>query len=128
MAYQVWGYDGEPFLILNEDDLPEQYTIEPPKDGMYYPIHFDEDAEKWIESEEVISTSPNESEEEPQTEKHSVDPSFAMLAQANISIAKQAKVVKEQKDLIEQQNQHIADSYMALAKQNKREHDNNGYE
>ena len=53
MAYQVWNYDGEPFLIWNSRDLPEQYTTIPPEDGMYYPIYFDEDTEMWIGSEET---------------------------------------------------------------------------
>ena len=126
MAYQVWTYDGEPYLIWNERDLPEQYTVIPPEDGMYYPIRFDEDTETWIGSEETKPTLPDEPEEE-QPEKPSFDPSYAMLAQANLTIAKQAKVVKEQEKLIEQQNQQIVDSYMALAKQNKRENDNNEY-
>ena len=126
MAQQVWNYDGEPFLIWNSRDLPEQYTTIPPEDGMYYPIYFDEDTEMWIGSEETTPTLPDEPEEE-QPEKPIIDPSYTMLAQANLTIAKQAKVVKEQKKLIEQQNQQIADSYMVLAKQNKREHDNNDY-
>lgn len=125
MVQQVWTYDGEPFLIWNSRDLPEQYTVIPPEDGMYYPIYFDEDTETWIGSEETVPTLPDEPEEEP--EKPSFDPSYAMLAQANLTIAKQAKVVKEQEKLIEQQNQQIADSYMVLAKQNKREIDNNEY-
>lgn len=126
MAQQVWNYNGEPFLIWNSRDLPEQYTTIPPEDGMYYPIYFDEDTETWIGSEKTAPTLPDEPvEEEP--EKPSIDPSFAMLAQANLTIAKQAKIVKEQEKLIEQQNQQIADSYMALAKQNKRENDNNEY-
>ena len=126
MVQQVWTYDGEPFLIWNSRELPEQYTTIPPEDGMYYPIYFDEDAEMWIGSEETMPTLPDEPVEE-QPEKPSIDPSFAMLAQVNLTIAKQAKVVKEQEKLIKQQNQQIADSYMALAKQNKREIDNNEY-
>lgn len=127
MVQQVWTYDGEPLLIWNSRDLPEKYTVIPPEDGMYYPIYFDEDTETWIESEGTTPTLPDEPEEE-QPEKPSFDPSYTMLAQANITIAKQAKVMKEQRELIEQQNQHIADSYMALAKQNKRGQDNNGHE
>ena len=126
MAQQVWNYNGEPFLIWNSRDLPEQYTTIPPEDGMYYPIYFDEDTETWIGSEETIPTLPDEPGEE-QPQKPSFDPSYTMLAQANLTIAKQAKVVKEQEKLIEQQNQQIADSYMVLAKQNKREIDNNEY-
>ena len=128
MVQQVWTYDGDPYLIWNSRDLPEQYTVIPPEDGMYYPIYFDEDTETWIGSEETIPTLPDEPEEDPvQTEKPTFDPSYTMLAQANLTIAKQAKIVKEQEKLIEQQNQQIADSYMALAKQNKRENDNNEY-
>ena len=128
MAYQVWNYSGEPFLIWNNEDLPEEYTLIPPRSGMVYPVRFDEETETWIESEKTTPTVPDEPEEEVQPEKPSIDPSFAMLAQANITIAKQAKVMKEQRELIEQQNQHIADSYMALAKQNKKGQDNNGHE
>ena len=126
MAFQVWNYSGEPFLIWNNDDLPEEYTLIPPRNGMIYPVYFDEDTETWIESEEITPSLPDEPEEE-QPEKPIIDPSYTMLAQANLTIAKQAKVVKEQKKIIEQQNQQIADSYMVLAKQNKREHDNNDY-
>ena len=126
MAYQGYEYEGNPQLIWNNDDLPEEYTLIPPRNGMIYPVYFDEDTETWIESEEITPTLPDEPEEE-QPEKPSIDPSYTMLAQVNLTIAKQAKIVKEQEKLIEQQNQQIADSYMALAKQNKREHDNNEY-
>lgn len=126
MAFRVWDYSGEPFLIWNNDDLPEEYTLIPPRNGMIYPVHFDEDTEMWIESEETIPILPDEPVEE-HPEKPSIEPSFAMLAQANLTIAKQAKIVKEQEKLFEQQNQQIAASYMTLARQNKREIDNNEY-
>lgn len=125
MAFQVWNYSGEPFLIWNNDDLPEEYTLIPPKNGMIHPIHFDEDTETWIESEE-ITPIPQDEQDLVQPEKPSINPSLAMLAQANMTIAKQAKLVAQQEETINKLNQQIADSYMALAKQNKREVDING--
>lgn len=120
MAYQVWNYIGEPFLIWTDDDLPKQYTLIPPRSGMIYPVCFDEDTETWIESE---NNNPEQPDIEIPEEKPSIEPSYAMLAEANLTIAKQARNVQEQEKIIEEQNQLIADSYMSLAKQNKREHD-----
>lgn len=128
MAYQVWSYTGEPYLIWNNDDLPEEYTLIPPRSGMIYPVRFDEETETWIESEETTPTLPDEPEEESQPEKPNIDPSFAMLAQANLKIAKQARVVAQQEATINNLNQQIADSYMTLAKQKRIEVDNNEHE
>lgn len=127
MAYQVWSYTGEPYLIWNNDDLPEEYTLIPPRSGMIYPVRFDEETETWIESEETTPTLPDEPEKS-QPEKPNIDPSFAMLAQANLTIAKQARVVAQQEATINNLNQQIADSYMALAKQKRIEVDNNEHE
>ena len=117
MAYQVWTYDGEPYLIWNERDLPEQYTVIPPEDGMYYPIRFDEDENKWIGSEPSESPSEPEEPKEPPT---TPDQNLIMIAQLNMTVAKQSNLIKDQEKLIKAQNQQIADSYMALAKQNKK--------
>ena len=117
MVQQVWTYDGEPYLIWNERDLPEQYTVIPPEDGMYYPIRFDEDENKWIGSEPSESPSEPEEPEEPPT---TTDQNLIMIAQLNMTVAKQSNLIKNQEKLIKAQNQQIADSYMALAKQNKK--------
>ena len=117
MVQQVWTYDGEPYLIWNERDLPEQYTVIPPEDGMYYPIRFDEDENKWIGSEP--SESPSEPEE-PEVPPTTPDQNLIMIAQLNMTVAKQSNLIKDQEKLIKAQNQQIADSYMALAKQNKK--------
>lgn len=118
MVQQVWTYDGEPFLIWNSRDLPEQYTTIPPEDGMYYPIYFDEDTETWIGSEETTPTLPDEPEEE-QPEKPSFDPSYAMLAQANLTITKQAKIIKDQEKFIDNQNQMLADTLLEITRNKK---------
>ena len=117
MVQQVWTYDGEPYLIWNERDLPEQYTVIPPEDGMYYPIRFDEDENKWIGSEPSESPSEPEEPKEPPTTPYQ---NLIMIAQLNMTAAKQSNLIKEQEKLIKAQNQQIADSYMALAKQNKK--------
>ena len=126
MVQQVWTYDGEPYLIWNERDLPEQYTVIPPEDGMYYPIRFDEDENKWIGSEPSESPSEPEEPKEPPT---TPDQNLIMIAQLNMTVAKQSSLIKDQEMLIKTQNQQIADSYMALAKQNKKkEGDKDGNE
>ena len=52
-----------------------------------------------------------------------------MIAQLNMTVAKQSNLIKDQEKLIKAQNQQIADSYMALAKQNKKkESDKDGNE
>ena len=48
------------------------------------------------------------------------DPNLVMIAQLNMTVAKQSNLIKNQEKLIKAQNQQIADSYMALAKQNKK--------
>ena len=99
MVQQVWTYDGEPYLIWNERDLPEQYTVIPPEDGMYYPIRFDEDENKWIGSEP--SETPSEEEEE-ETEQHIPSANEIMLAQAQMQVTKTTnQLVKSQKEQAE---------------------------
>ena len=43
MAYQVYDYEGKPYLIWSDEDLPIEYTTIPPRSGMYYPVKFHED-------------------------------------------------------------------------------------
>lgn len=58
MAEQVYLYDGTPVLVVVDWDYPNQpYTKIPPDDGMYYPIYFDEDKQKWIGSEPPLKNS-----------------------------------------------------------------------
>lgn len=55
MAYQVYDYEGKPYLIWSDEDLPIQYTTIPPRSGMYYPVKFHEDTGEW----EELGTPPN---------------------------------------------------------------------
>ena len=54
MAYQVYDYEGRPYLIWSDEDLPIQYTTIPPRSGMYYPVKFHEDTQEW----EELGTAP----------------------------------------------------------------------
>lgn len=54
MAYQVYNYEGTPFLIWSDEDLPVEYTTIPPKSGMYYPVKFHPDTQEW----EELGTAP----------------------------------------------------------------------
>lgn len=97
MVQQVWTYDGEPFLIWNSRDLPEQYTVIPPEDGMYYPIRFDEDENKWIGSEPT--ESPSEDEQDKEAEQYIPNENEMMLAKAQMQVTKTAnQLVKSQKE------------------------------
>ena len=49
MAYQVYDYEGKPYLIWSDEDLPVEYTTIPPRSGMYYPVKFHEDTKEWEE-------------------------------------------------------------------------------
>lgn len=49
MAYQVYDYEGRPYLIWSDEDLPVEYTTIPPRSGMYYPVRFHEDTQEWEE-------------------------------------------------------------------------------
>ena len=49
MAYQVYDYEGKPYLIWSDEDLPVEYTTIPPRSGMYYPVRFHEDTWEWEE-------------------------------------------------------------------------------
>ena len=55
MAYQVYDYEGKPYLIWSDEDLPVEYTTIPPRSGMYYPVKFHEDTGEW----EELGTPPN---------------------------------------------------------------------
>lgn len=58
MAETVYLYDGSPKLVVTNWDYPSQpYTKIPPNEGMYYPIYFDEDKQKWIGSEPPLKNS-----------------------------------------------------------------------
>lgn len=97
MVQQVWTYNGEPFLIWNNRDLPEQYTTIPPEDGMYYPIRFDEDENKWIGSEPT--ESPSEDEQDKEAEQYIPNENEMMLAKAQMQVTKTAnQLVKSQKE------------------------------
>ena len=61
MAYQVYDYEGNPYLIWNNDDLPIEYTLIPPRSGMNYPVYFDVNTQEWYEiggEEEKPSPEP----------------------------------------------------------------------
>src|SRR5699024_2535222 len=58
MAETVYLYDGSPKLVVSNWDYPSQpYTKIPPNEGLYYPIYFDEDKQKWIGSEPPLKNS-----------------------------------------------------------------------
>lgn len=96
MVQQIWTYDGEPHLIWNKRDSPEQYTVIPPEDGMYYPIRFDEETETWVGSDPTENQSDNEEEE---TDKHTPSVNNVMLAKAQMQITKTAnQLIKSQKE------------------------------
>ena len=121
---QIWLYDGTPILVQSSYDIPENSTLIPPIDGLYEPIQFDPETETWSGGDGYIP-EPEEPVEPPTTP----DQTLIMIAQANMTIAKQSSLIKDQDKLTKAQNQQIADSYMALAKQNKKkESDKDGNE
>lgn len=54
MAYQVYDYEGKPYLIWSDEDLPTEYTTIPPRSGMYYPVKFNPTTQEW----EELGTAP----------------------------------------------------------------------
>lgn len=64
MARQVWEYDGTPHLIMNPNELPEEYTDIPPTDGLYAPIVFDPEQEQWFGTDKDVWEEENPIEEE----------------------------------------------------------------
>src|SRR5699024_6996532 len=108
-------YDGTPVDVWREYDIPENSTLIPPTDGLYQPIHCDPETETRSARGGCIP-GPAEPEESPTTP----DQNLIMIAQLNMTVAKQSNLIKDQEKLIKAQNQQIADSYMALAKQNKK--------
>ena len=111
----VYLYDGTPIDVCSDYDIPENSTLIPPTDGLYQPIKFDPETETWSGGDGYIP-EPEEPEEPPTTP----DQNLIMIAQLNMTVAKQSNLIKDQEKLIKAQNQQIADSYMALAKQNKK--------
>ena len=111
----VYLYDGTPIDVWSEDDIPENSTLIPPTDGLYQPIQFDPETETWSGGDGYIPEP-----EEPEVPPTTPDPNLIMIAQLNMTVAKQSNLIKNQEKLIKAQNQQIADSYMALAKQNKK--------
>ena len=111
----VYLYDGTPIDVWSEYDIPENSTLIPLTDGLYQPIKFDPETETWSGGDGYIP-EPEEPEEPPTTP----DQNLIMIAQLNMTVAKQSNLIKDQEKLIKAQNQQIADSYMALAKQNKK--------
>src|SRR5699024_2632654 len=116
MAYQVWSYEGEPFLIWSGNDFPEEYTTIPPDDGMYYPIYFDPKEQKWHESEEHNKEDNHEEDNQEDVEEsdnYTPNPSEIMLAKAQMQVTKTAnQLVKSQKEL--------ANMGLEMAKKEKR--------
>ena len=111
----VYLYDGTPIDVWSDYDIPEKSTLIPPTDGLYQPIQFDPETETWSGGNGYIP-EPEEPKEPPTTP----DQNLIMIAQLNMTVAKQSNLIKNQEKLIKAQNQQIADSYMALAKQNKK--------
>ena len=112
---QIWLYDGTPILVQSSYDIPENSTLIPPTDGLYQPIQFDPETETWSGGDGYIPEP-----EEPEVPPTTPDQNLIMIAQLNMTVAKQSNLIKDKEKLIKAQNQQIADSYMALAKQNKK--------
>ena len=120
----VYLYDGTPIDVWSDYDIPENSTLIPPTDGLYQPIKFDPETETWSGGDGYIPEP-----EVPEVPPTTPDPNLVMIAQLNMTVAKQSNLIKNQEKLIKAQNQQIADSYMALAKQNKKkESDKDGNE
>ena len=111
----VYLYDGTPIDVWSEYYIPKNSTLIPPTDGLYQPIKFDPETETWSGGDGYIPEP-----EEPEVPPTTPDPNLVMIAQLNMTVAKQSNLIKNQEKLIKAQNQQIADSYMALAKQNKK--------
>lgn len=64
MANQVWEYDGTPHLIMNPNDLPEEWTDIAPTEGLYEPVMFDPEQRMWFGTDKEIWEEENKSTEE----------------------------------------------------------------
>lgn len=127
MAMQVYDYEGRPYLIENENDFPEKCTTIKPPEGIWEPFYFDEDNQKWIGSEPPKKNEDNTTGETttvPPVKPSLPDPMMKILAQSNMTIAKQANLIKDleqQKDIL---NQLLATSYLETARiKNSKEND-----
>lgn len=96
MAYQVYDYEGNPYLIWNNDDLPMKYTLIPPRSGMNYPVYFDVNSETWYEiggGEEKPSPEPTPT---PELTQDSTEESIAYLMFDNMLTKVELKETREE--------------------------------
>lgn len=123
MAYQVWTYEGEPLLIMNNEDLPKQYTTIPPYEGIYEPFHFDEDNQQWVsdynyEDSKNKDDNKNIDDDDYQKNKNIEEElkiNDLIIAELTLTIAEANSVIEQQKNLIDEQSKLIGDSYLDLS-------------
>ena len=130
MAYQVWTYEGEPLLIMNNEDLPKQYTTIPPYEGIYEPFHFDEDNQQWV-SDYNYEDSKNKDDNKDVDEgildmitddyqkskdiEEELKVNDSIIAEMTLTIAEANGVIEQQKNLLDEQSKLIGDSYLDLS-------------
>ena len=124
MAYQVWTYEGEPFLVMNRRDLPKQYTTIPPYEGIYEPFHFDEDNQQWVSDynyedskndEEVSDMITDDDCQKNKNIEEELKINDLIIAELTLTIAEANSVIEQQKNLIDEQSKLIGDSYLDLS-------------
>lgn len=124
MAYQVWTYEGEPFLVMNRRDLPKQYTTIPPYEGIYEPFHFDEDNQQWVSDynyedskndEEVSDMITDDDYQKNKNIEEELKINDLIIAELTLTIAEANSVIEQQKNLIDEQSKLIGDSYLDLS-------------
>ena len=69
MGVQVWDYNGRPYLVMNENDFPDECTTIRPPEGIWEPFYFDEDKQKWIGSE----PNPQNNDDDPTQPEEDID-------------------------------------------------------
>lgn len=127
MAMQVWDYNGKPYLITNGEDMPENCTNIRPPEGIWEPFYFDTERQVWIGSEPHRNDEDNTTGETttvPPVKPSLPDPMMKVLAQSNMTIAKQANLIKDLEQQKEILNQLLATSYLETARiKNSKEND-----
>lgn len=119
MGMQVWGYDGKPYLIMDNEDMPERCTNIRPPEGIWEPFYFDVEKQVWIGSEPHKKDEDNTTGETttvPPVKPSLPDPMMKVLAQSNMTIAKQATLIKDLEEQKEILNQLLAKSYLETAR------------
>ena len=131
MVQQVWTYNGEPLLIMNNEDLPKQYTTIPPYEGIYEPFHFDEDNQQWVSDYnyedskkkdddkdidgEVLDKITDDDYQKNKNIEEELKINDLIIAELTLTIAEANSVIEQQKNLIDEQSKLIGDSYLDLS-------------